>query len=415
MTFQGRPITLPRLQARALFFRLAAAKGPVSREELTELFWSDHPPAAARRNLTRLLSYLRSQLPRPDWVQVGTTSVSIPHERVKTDVDRFTELCNTGEPADWERAVSMYRGPFLAGFVMKTSPEFDHWLTGEQRRLERLYLEALDRLVTANLHRPAAAIRYAQQYLATDELAEDIHRSLITLFAANGNRTAALQQYEICVKVLERELGVSPLPETRAAYETARQGRRTAARPPPPKPDWTVLPSLDLPLVGREESLAALESACGRQRLGGMILISGEAGVGKTRLMQEFAIRDSRAVLSGNNHPSTQSLSYHPLVQALRQAIPHPHLWTGIPPLWLGELAPLLPEIGDHFPDLPPPISVEPQQAQARLREALTRAFLGITGHPAPLLLCLDDLHWADEATLSWLSDLSRRLADSRV
>ena len=415
MTYLARPFTLPRLQARALFFRVVVAETPVSREELTELFWSNHPPSTARRNLTRLLSYLRSQLPRPDLLQIGNTAVSVQPDRVKTDIDQFVRRCGSDEPADWERAVSMYRGPFLAGFVLKTSPEFDNWLAEEQRRLERCYLEALDRLVGANFHRPAAAIRYAQQYLAVDELAEDIHRSLILLYMATANRSAALQQYETCVRVLERELGVSPLPETRAAYEAARQGQHTAARPAQIKPVWTVLPSLDLPLIGREKFLAALETAYRHKHRGGLILISGEAGVGKTRLMQEFATMDSRVVLSGNNHPSTQSISYHPLAQALRQALPHPHLWTRVPPLWLGELSPMLPELGDHFSDLPPPIPVERQQAQARLREALTRVLLGFTSSSVSLLLCLDDLHWADDATLSWLSDLSRRLADSRV
>ena len=415
MTYLARPFTLPRLQVRALFFRVVVAETPVSREELTGLFWPDHPPSTARRNLTRLLSYLRSQLPRPDLFALEKTSVSVHPDLVKVDVHQFTQLCDTGDPGDWNRAVSMYRGPFLAGIVLKTNPEFDNWLTEEQRRLERTYLDTLDRLVEAYSHQPETAIRFAEQYLAVDELAEDIHRSLITLFAANGNRSAALRQYETCVRVLERELGVSPLPETRAAYEAARKGERTAARSSPTKPNWAVLPSLDLPLIGREESLAALETAYRQNHRGGLILISGEAGVGKTRLMQEFATMDARVVLSGNNHPSTQSISYHPLAQALRQALPHPHLWTRVPPLWLGELSPMLPELGDHFSDLPPPIPVERQQAQARLREALTRVLLGFTSSSVSLLLCLDDLHWADKASLDWLIDLSRRLADSRV
>ena len=102
-------------------------------------------------------------------------------------------------------------------------------------------------------------------------------------------------------------------------------------------------------------------------------MISGEAGIGKSRLLQEFATSQSRVVLSGNCHASTQRLPYQPLVQALRQALSVPELWEGIRPIWLTETSRLLPELGDHFPDLPQPIDVEPDQAQARLYEALTQ------------------------------------------
>ena len=106
------------------------------------------------------------------------------------------------------------------------------------------------------------------------------------MHGASGDRGAAARQFEQCALILERELGVRPLPETRAAYEAA-----IAAQPvqQPARPRWAVLPSLTLPLVGREEAWQALAEAHGRLRVGGLILISGEPGVGKSRLMREFA------------------------------------------------------------------------------------------------------------------------------
>lgn len=412
--WRGEALTLPRRQARALLYYLADADAPVSRDRLLYLFWPDEPESVARRNLIRLVSYLRKELPNPEILSVSRESLQLNPELIWIDIERFLRL--RAEDATREQAIPLYRGSFLMGFSLRRSPEYDFWLTEGQRRYETLYLETLAELVRLKREQGAlkTAIQYAQQYLVVDELAEEIHRDLITLHAVDGNRTAALKQYETCVQVLERELGVSPLPETHAAYTSALKGVR-APPLPPIKQTWSVLPSLHIPIVGREIAWNELEDAYQRLRSGGVILISGEAGVGKSRLMQEFATKRARTVLTGSNHPSTKPLPYHALVQALRQALPHKQLWTEIPPIWLGELSTLIPELRENFPELPPPLAVGPEQAQARLFEALTQVFLGLAVHEAPLLLCVDDLHWADETTLDWLSAISMRLADSQV
>ena len=145
IAYQGQTFTMSRRQARALFFCLAANQQPVPREELSNLFWPIKPPATARRNLTRLLSYLRSQLPQPNLLRTNNTSVSLNPDLVLSDVNQFTELCYTEEPMNWETAVSLYRGPFLAGFSLNNNLEFDNWLGHEQRQLEKLYLEMIRR------------------------------------------------------------------------------------------------------------------------------------------------------------------------------------------------------------------------------------------------------------------------------
>ena len=412
--YRTQPFTLPRRQARALLFRLAADRQPVPREALSDLFWPDRAPPAARRNLIRLLSYLRTQLPSPNLIQVNKTAVSLQPRLVTSDVMQFTDLSHSDDPAHWETAASLYRGSFLAGFVLKNSPEFDNWLSREQRRWEKLYLETLRRLVGAYAGEPARAIPFAQRYLALDDLAEAIHRQLITLYVASGRRSAALKQYETCVVVLERELGVSPLPETRAAYEAARSSERLAAYEVAPTPEWTALPGSDLPLVGREAALTALEEAYARFHDGGVIFIAGAAGAGKSRLMQTFANGQKVLILSGNSHAEGTDLSYQPLVQALRQALALHDRWEQISPVWLAELSRLLPELRVHFPDLPAPVDVEPQQAQVHLFEALRQVFRGLA-IGSPLLLCLDDVHWADESTKEWLLYFARQLRGSRV
>jgi tetratricopeptide (TPR) repeat protein len=158
----------------------------------------------------------------------------------------------------------------------------------------------------------AAAIAYARRYLETDDLAEDVHRRLIELYAAAGDRGAALRQFEHCVAALERELGVSPLPETRAVYQAVLEGRPARPQHPSVRPTWATLPGLKAPLVGREEALGRLRQAYAdaRSGRGGVLLISGEAGIGKSRLMQDFAmgLAGQALVLAGVSYPGGQAV-----------------------------------------------------------------------------------------------------------
>ena len=318
---------------------------PVARDELILLLWPDTDEATARRNLTRLLSALRGELPHPDIIQTSPTAVSLNPALVWSDAATFTHLAGGRNEAQWESAVSLVRGPFLDGFSLPDIFEFDVWQTQQQHAFERHYLAALANLVKANRRRGqlAVAIAYAQRYLATDDLAEEMHRHLIELFTQTGDYGAALRQFEKCVLVLERELGVAPLPETRAAYEAARERGSPAPPEAQPELEWAVLPSLDLPLVGREDALTILAAAYQRLHRGGVIFITGAAGVGKSRLMRAFARRSDTLVLTGNSQPDKASLPYQPLIQAMRQALPLRSRWQQTHSIWLAELARLLP------------------------------------------------------------------------
>lgn len=414
ITWQTQSFSLARRQARALLYRLADDLHPAPRDQLIFLLWPDTSETTARRNLIRLLSYIHQALPQPELLLSDHTTVALNPDLVGSDAVQFARLGAANDVTGWETAVSLYQGRFLNGFSLPDSPEFDHWLSQSQRQYERAYLDVLGKLVTIKADRGdyPAAIQYAQQYLAADDLAEEIHRQLITLYAAQGDRSAALRQFEQCAIVLERELGVSPLPETRAAYEAARDGTPILSPAVLPKPEWATLPSLDLPLIGRDEAWQALTEAYRRYQNGGVIFISGEAGVGKSRLMQEFATTQSGLVLTGNSHATGQALPYQPLMQALRLALSLRDRWTHTLPIWLAEVSRLLPELRAHFPDLPPPVEVAPEQAQARLFEALTEVFASLATD-SPLLLCLDDVHWTDESSLGWLDYVTKRLAGS--
>jgi DNA-binding SARP family transcriptional activator len=412
--WRGEPFALPRRQARALLYRLASDLEPLSRDQLTFLFWPDSPEKAARRNLVRLLSYLRQTLPHPDLLLVTSEDVRLNPELAWSDSHHFDRLCASPAVGAKEKAAALYGGRFMDGLSLASSPEFETWLIQEAQRYERMCLNTLAELLEAKAaegDRPKA-IDYGQRYLAIDNLAETIHRQLISLYAAVGDRGAALRQYEQCAMVLERELGVPPLPETRAAYEAARDRIELPTPEALPKLEWATLPGLELPLIGRGEAWQTLEEAYGRYQSGGFILISGEPGVGKSRTMQEFATAQDALILLGHSHQGIQSLPYHPLVEVLRMAAPHPAIGEGVQPIWLAETARLLPELRTRFPDLPQPVEPPRQEAQTRQFEAMAQVLLGLAAQRR-LLICLDDLHWADETTLGWLQFFGPRLPGS--
>lgn len=262
VVWDGRPLAVSRRQTRALLYRLAACLQPVPRDLLCFLFWPDIPEAIAHRHLTCLLTHLRLLLPAPGLLLTINDSVSLDPDHVWSDTADFAQLCANLTPFRaeeqrsegagerlWSRknspllpcpsaplpkrrgealqqAVELYRGPFLHGFYLHACAEFEGWVTLERATWELLYLQALATLIDEHAARGAydAAIAYARRYLATDDLAEHVYRRLIELYALTGNRGAALRQYEHCAAVLERELGISPLPETRAACQSVLEG-----------------------------------------------------------------------------------------------------------------------------------------------------------------------------------------------
>lgn len=302
-------ISIARRQSRALLYRIAASPHPVPRDQLCFLLWPDIGEGQARRNLTVLLTQLRRALPSADTFVVVGDAIGIEPGAVEVDTTRFLAVSQQalrhGQIEALADAVHLYRGPFLDGFDLPAAAEFGEWLDQERQTWERRYLDALAMLVEGYSAQGAypLAIEAAQRALSVDELAEDMHRRLIELYAAIGDRSAALRQFERCVTVLERDLGVSPLPETRSVYEHIRDGR-VAAQKQLNAPQIAAaqsdgskagantrllkLPAATAPLIGRTEDLA-YASAMLIDPTVRLLTLCGAGGSGKTRLAQQIA------------------------------------------------------------------------------------------------------------------------------
>lgn len=418
--WEGRPLAIRRRNVRSLLYRLVAEPGPASRTQLCLLFWADEPELVARRNLSHLLTHLRTALPESELLQTTGDFVELDAQAAWCDVTAFGQLLQGAirEKEQLRRAVDLYRGPFLAGFLLPNCAEFEQWVSVKQSSLERVYLEALETLIDQEIARQdyVQAISDALHYLETDDLAEEIHRKLIALFAMAGDRNAALRQYERCLTALERELGISPLPETRAVYQMALEGRTPVLAS---QSQHAILKpaeqaGLQVPLLGREQALHSLGDAS-NQALAGhgkIMLISGESGIGKTRLIKEF-ITDAASgmrVLYSAGYPGGQVIPYKPIVDAFSSAGGILSLGINLPPVWLAEVSRLFPELRGLYPGLPAPLPSEPEDARIRLFEALSRCILSILPGSQATLICFEDLQWSDRTTLEWLAYFGRQL-----
>lgn len=300
----GRPIEVDTRKALALLTYLAVSGTSASRDTLTALLWSDLDSNRGRGALRRTLSVLRKALGNR-WLAVDSDRVRLETDAVYLDSEDARRLEETVEAHHeqssevcldclrcLERAASLYRGEFMAGFYVRDAPEFESWQLHEADRVRRRHSSVLARLADAVAARGdfARSVDIARQRVAVTPLDEAAHRQLMTALVWAGDRAAALRQYKDLVRVLDEELGVPPLPETSALEErillddipepplvaySPSSGRQT--EPPPPSD-----------LVGREKEIAILKRLAAG--MGGRVAaIVGPPGIGKSRLAREIA------------------------------------------------------------------------------------------------------------------------------
>jgi DNA-binding SARP family transcriptional activator len=214
----GHPCIVPTRKSEALLAYLALREHPHRRESLAQMLWGDVSSSQARHSLRQTLSRLRrlfQEIPGPVLVTEGET-VRVDQTHMSVDAVQFRALAARGSAEDLACAASLYGGELLEGLQVNEG-RFDTWLSAERSLLHHLAIGALDRqlhqAVTAG--RIERAIALAVSLLAFDQTQEHVHRTLMTLYRRQGHTGAALQQYNICARVLQEELGVEPDTETR--------------------------------------------------------------------------------------------------------------------------------------------------------------------------------------------------------
>jgi len=413
----------------ALVAYLVAHAGTVTpRSRLAALFWPDSSGAQALTNLRRELHHLRhavGDVPvlRADaaglgWQDVPEVAVDLRtfDREARAAIDAAARADTDATVRHAEAALAQYRGPFLPGVD-------DDWALEVREDRERCCARLCEVLAgalasTGDLTGAVDAARHRVRLRPLDEAG---HRALMELQLAQGDSSGAVSTYDRCASVLARELGVAPDAATRQVLaavdlDGAADGRLRGG-PPPAAPHHRLRAGAAPPLVGRETELAALVRAWRRALEGrpALVLVRGEAGVGKTRLVSELAAivhAGTGVVASSGCYGTSDRLALAPVadwlrVPAVRAAV------EGLDPVWRVEVERLVPRDGGVDPRV-----VDGSRAMAdawrrhRFVEGLARAFLQVG---RPLLLVLDNLQWGDQETLAFLAHLLGRAGDAPV
>jgi DNA-binding SARP family transcriptional activator len=422
-------------KVRALLAYLACNRGrSFSRDHLAGLLWPERGTETARHALRQAVYNLRSVLPDDGGdplLLINNLEIGFnPEADCWLDVEAFEVSLRKGterEAVDLHHlstAAQLYRGELLAGFFVKDSPEFEEWLVTEQTRLREAALEALRKLIESYRRRGEHrfGVHYARRLVAIEPLSEEAHRELMRLFSLSGQRHRALAQYEDLLNRLRVELGVEPLEETRALYEsilaeTLQEEAETREEPVGPL----------VPLAGRASSLERIRDSWFRVLEGRvhLTLVTGEEGIGKTRLIKSFldttTSRRRAIVLKGRCYELGPVVGYQAFLEVLRAAAADEAERTeaalaAVRPEVREDLVRLIPELRDLQPDLPEPSPLEGPEGRRRLFLSVGHFFEAIcqSGSPEgecdPLVLFLDDLQFADRDTLDMLGFLASNM-----
>lgn len=424
-----RPLRLRK--AMALLTYLAVTARPHPREELAALLWPEASEHDGRAALRSTLSCLRLGLEAQDQDQAGAAlrsvagMVELMPGALALDVqDLTTAAAQAGEHVDLpglratlEGAVQSYRGDFLTGLSLPDAPDFEAWILAQREVYHQRLGRVLARLVT--LYEAAgdlpSMLATLEQWLAHDPLEEDACRQLLTACLSTGESTRGIRAYEAYRAVLATDLDAEPSLEMQALAEQLQAARRGALSCSIHTTPFTG-PVLDLPLVGRAAHLVGLRDHLARVQRGQLqvVILEGEAGSGKTRLAREFlsgAHEQTTDILDGRAFEAGSQMPYAVLVEALRPRLERENAPDDLlSDLWLGELARLLPELRERYPDLPP--TTDHGESSTHVCEAVVR-LLHALAQRRPVVLFLDDAQWSDTATRELLVYAARRWAAS--
>lgn len=344
-----------------------ALEGPTPRARMAALLWPQSDVQAARNSLRQRLFKLK-HLGGAELVTTGVTLALA--DGVVHDLDGADSV--------------------LGDEPLAVGPEFDAWLEQQRARCRQRRWQTLCRLcdeAEAAADWPQA-LAHARQLLLLAPTSEQAHRRLMQLHYLAGDRSAALLAFDDCERALKDEVGARPAAETLALLATIEQAQSPLALPAAGRrvPVAVLRPPR---LVGRAGAWQALQAAWAA---GHMALVSGEGGLGKTRLATDFAAAHGVVVLAGAR-PGDERTAYAAFSRLLR-AFPR-GLWPALATPLQRELARLLPELGDA----PPPLQGEADSA--RFFNAVAALFGPGTALAGGVLF--DDLHFADEASLELL------------
>ncbi len=365
----GKPIEIRRKHALALLAFLSLESGWHSRERLAAMLWSQADTISSQQSLRTVLAHLRDVL--------GESADVL--ETTRSKIQLLPSYCDVQEirnpkDAELEAASRLYRNDFLSDLQLPDAPEFDLWLEQNRAQTRADFDVLLSRLLAQQQHQglEVAALETARRRANFDALNEAAHRGLMQVLLDQGNRTAAFEIYRVLESKLKHEIGLTPSRETMLLAEQIQS-------------QTDVVAAVAEPFVARVQEWRWLEQAW---RSGQRVLLRGEPGVGKTRLLKEFARACGRSVWF-EGRPGDQGVPFAAVTRFLRA---HKISQLELAAWVKTELHILLPEIEARQ---------VPTQNKQRLFAALLHCFEAISSQSA--LLVLDDWQFLDPSSLEFV------------
>jgi DNA-binding SARP family transcriptional activator len=416
---EGVSVSLPpSRRTRALLGYLVATGVPQSRSHLCDLLWDgpDDPRAALRWSLTKLRDVVDDDPVQR--LQADREKVAFAAEDCEIDSVRVgallggTNALEQQPLAALEEAAALLQGEFLDGLDLPACYRFHHWCMGERERFARLRRQVLEALVSRLADDPQRALPHGRAMVAADPLAEAAHAVLVRLLAAAGRYPEAESHHAWARELLRREIAMPDggvLDEAiRSVRRLQRQASAAPVRPPEephaPATEATSFQSLVRPrppatasLVGRDQECQAMAAALADAREAPVLLLMGEPGIGKTRLLDhlaEQATAQGWRLLRARCFEAEAVRPYGYWLDALR-GLPT----DGVDPQGLAHVAPLL---GGDAGGI----------SREQLFEATAALLAGLSQRQA-LAVVVDDLQWMDDASASLLHFVARRLAEA--
>ena len=402
----GEPLEVDTRKAVALAAFLVASPHQPSRDELVGLLWSGLDQGRGRAALRRTLSALRTGLKGNrlnadrERIELDRTNLTYDGEEIQQLAEsrhghQAEQVCQRCAP-ELRRLLGLYRGSFLDGFYLRDAPEFEEWqrtLAEQHRRHWRDLVERLGLALAAG-GRFGEAAEAAMLRVDADPLDEVAHRQVMQYLVWNGDRPGALKQYRDCAATLDRELGVAPLSETRELYELILEG--IDPLPPADRVEKVGMRSAPArtssPFVGRAEELSRLQASRGH------LLVEGEEGIGKTRLLQRWLEETDGLVGLTRADPGSEQVPYLPIRDLLEQGAAN-RSGAAAPSLAAEavRLYPGLTEFGFDRPAAAESGALAATHFHAGLAAALHHLYAGG-------VLVIDDCQWLDPSSVATLT-----------
>ncbi len=409
LTATGEAVRYRTRKHFALLIRLALEPGKrLARDYLIDLLWPDAPLKHGRHSLSQAITVLRATIGR-QFLAAHRATLALTEGAVEVDA-RSLDTC-TAE----------VRGRFLDGFELRGARGFEEWREGWAARLYPRIRDCLVKQMDAGRRVGdfATVEKHALVLEELDPLAEDAVRGIMEARAWVGDRSNALKAFNRFATRLAEELNAKPSPELVRMADLLREGRRATPRPTEdgvPRREERRFEAETI--IGREAEFSRLYDAWleVRRRSARVMVLLGEAGIGKTTLTNAFVSScqmEGGVIARAQAYDAERELPYAVMAELVRQLTLRRAIGAAEPEA-LAELSRLTPEIFTVFPGVEKPAEWPPEIVPLRLADAFLKAVTAAADEN-PLVLVVDDVHAADNASVAILHLLARKLAGLRL